>query len=60
MSVQEILPLVEAALPEYDLPGHHHKRRRPAPKQVATAQPRPIETVSGAIQDLARELSRTN
>ncbi|GLY18683.1 lipoyl(octanoyl) transferase LipB [Kineosporia rhizophila] len=60
VSVQEILPLVEAALPEYDLPGHHHKRRRPAPKQVATAQPRPIETVSGAIQDLARELSRTN
>lgn len=53
--VQEVLPLIEAALPNYDLPGHHHKRVRP----TSRAKPEGSgETVSGAITDLSRELSR--
>ncbi len=39
VSVQEVLPLVEAALPNYDLPGHHHKRVRPTPRVQAAADP---------------------
>jgi lipoyl(octanoyl) transferase len=59
VSVQEVLPLVEAALPNYDLPGHHHQRVRPAPR-VKPSGTGPVETVSGAIADLSRELSRSN
>ena len=39
VSVQEVLPLIEAALPNYDLPGHHHKRVRPTPRVQPTADP---------------------
>ena len=80
VSVPEVLPWVVAALPNYDLPGHHHKRRRPTPRTTSTedglgteplkanhadqadrARTRPpAETVSGAISDLARELSHNN
>jgi len=39
VGVQELLPLIEAALPEYDLPGHHHRRTRPAPRSLGASRP---------------------
>jgi lipoyl(octanoyl) transferase len=57
VTVHEVVPLIEAALPDYDLPGHHHQRTRPAPRVKPAS---PGETVSGAIADLSRELSRSN
>ncbi|GAB6897833.1 lipoyl(octanoyl) transferase LipB [Kineosporia succinea] len=67
VSVHEVLPLIEAALPTHDLPGHHHKRvpkNRPAATapqadELPRTGPRKTETISGAINDLAQELSGT-
>ncbi|GAA3625714.1 lipoyl(octanoyl) transferase LipB [Kineosporia mesophila] len=55
VTVQEMLPLIEAALPDGDLPGHHHRR---VPKNRKPDAPK-IETISGAISTLTQELSRS-
>lgn len=89
VAVREIVPLIEAALPDYDLPGDHHRRSRPGSRTTAGARQngptsdgtttgtattetdsRPEggsavrsatgETVSAAVADLARELSRNS